>query len=87
MQLLDEGQTIIGVASRDSLDEMQAFVDRHGLTDMVTIADEEGAVWDRFGVVGQPSWAFVDGESGEAQTSPGGLGQQGIIQVFENRTF
>ncbi len=87
MQLLDDNQTIIGVASRDSVEAMQDFVDRHELGDMVSIADETGDVWARFGIVGQPSWAFVDGETGESQARPGGLGLDGIQAVFANGTF
>jgi hypothetical protein len=44
---------------------MQAFVDRHGLGDMVQVVDDDGDIWDRFGVRAQPAWVFVpaDGEA------------------------
>ena len=86
-QLLDEDQRIVGVAGRDSIEEMEAFVDRHGLSDVVTIADPDNVVWDRFGVFGQPTWVFVNGETGEATTRFGALGQQGVLAVFESGGF
>jgi hypothetical protein len=38
---------------------MEAFVKRHGLT-FPSIADPDGEIFRRFGVPGQPAWAFVD---------------------------
>ena len=87
MQLLDEDQAIVGVAGRDSLAEMQSFVDRHELGDVVNVADVDGSVWERFGVFGQPTWAFVDGETGEITVQFGGLGQEGVLAAFEANGF
>jgi peroxiredoxin len=87
VQLLSEDQAVIGVASRDTVEEMEAFVDRHGLADVVNIADPDGVVWDRFGVFGQPTWAFVDGETGEVTVRFGGLGQQGVLAAFADGGF
>lgn len=87
MQLLNEdedGRALIGVASRDSVEAMRAFVAEHGLEDMVNIADPDGEVWTRFGVVGQPSWAFVDGDTGRVTVRFGALGQQGALDAFES---
>ncbi len=64
---------IIGVASRDQRPAMQEFVRRHGLEDMVNIADVDGAVWQRFGIVGQPAWVFVDGAAGTGERVLGAL--------------
>ncbi|CAN5574578.1 hypothetical protein BH24ACT15_BH24ACT15_04900 [soil metagenome] len=87
MQLLDDNTSVIGIASRDGVDEMQAFVDRHGLTDMVTVADVSGEVWERFGVFGQPAWAFVDGQTGTTSLNLGALGQQGVLDAVESGGF
>jgi peroxiredoxin len=84
---LSEGQALVGVASRDAVDEMQAFVDRHGLADVVNVADESGEVWDRFGVFGQPTWAFVDGATGEVTVRFGALGEEGILAAFAAGTL
>lgn len=40
---------------------MQEFVDRHGLT-FPNLRDDDGSVFVRFGVFGQPAWAFVDAD-------------------------
>lgn len=86
MQLLDEQQAIVGIASRDTVEEMQAFVDRHGLQGMVTIADPDGEVWERFEVFGQPSWGYVD-PAGEVSILFGALGLDGIQQAFADNGF
>lgn len=43
---------------------MQAFVDRHGLSEMTQVVDDDGDIWARFDVRVQPAWFFVpaDGE-------------------------
>ena len=66
---------------------MREFVDRHGLQDMTIIADEAGDIWGRFGVVGQPTWSYVEGDSGTAETRPGALGEAGILEVFASDAF
>jgi hypothetical protein len=64
---------VIGVASRDRRPAMQDFVARHGLEDMVTIADVDGEVWERFGVVAQPAWVFLDADAGTSERVLGAL--------------
>jgi peroxiredoxin len=49
----------VGVAAQDQVPAMQRFVDEHGLGFFPHIADTDGAVWKRFGVVEQPSHAFI----------------------------
>jgi peroxiredoxin len=49
----------VGVAAQDQVPAMQKFVDEHGLGFFPHIADTDGAVWKRFGVVEQPSHAFI----------------------------
>ena len=67
VQQYDHRVEIIGVASRDQPPAMQDFVARHGLEDMVTIADVDGEVWRQFGVVAQPAWFFIDAEAGTGE--------------------
>lgn len=82
MGLLDDEQAVIGIAGRDDIDQMQAFVERHGLTDMVHIADVSGEVWEHFEVFAQPTWAFVDGDTGTVTTRFGALGEQAVLDAF-----
>lgn len=87
MQLLEDNQQVVGVAGRDTIEEMASFVERHGLEDIVMIADPDGVVWERFGVFGQPAWGFVNGETGELSVRLGGLGRDGVLQAFSDRGF
>lgn len=72
-QQFDGKVEIIGVASRDEVPAMEEFVARHGLDDVRNIADVEGEVWQQFGVVAQPAWVFIDGETGEAERVLGAI--------------
>lgn len=73
---------IIGLAGRDSVDAMQAFVDRHGLGDLRHLVDEDGSLWAAFGVVSQPTWVFVD-DDGTATTVNGALGRAGLDERID----
>ncbi len=65
---------IVGVAGRDLTGPMRDFVAEHGLEGLTHIDDGGGEIWDRFGVVGQPTWIFVDGETGAVEGRLGLLG-------------
>ncbi|WP_447007386.1 protein disulfide oxidoreductase [Saccharothrix isguenensis] len=52
--------TFLGVAALDEVPAMATFVDRFKLDGFTHLADEEAAVWKRFGVTAQPAYAFVD---------------------------
>lgn len=81
----EEQVRIVGVASRDGIERMEDFVERHDLAHVAHIADIDGEVWQRFGVVGQPAWVFVDGESGGVDTVFGPLGAEGLAARFGDR--
>lgn len=49
---------LLGVAWNDSAENMQAFVDEHGIQ-MRTAIDETGEIYSRFGFFYQPSWVFM----------------------------
>lgn len=56
---------VVGVAGLGSGDEaMRDFVDRHGLDDFPQLADDDGQVWQRFGVTTQEYFVILD-DSGE----------------------
>lgn len=74
------------MAGRDSVANMADFVARHGLEDVRQIADESGDVWSRFGIIGQPAWVFIDGETGERQTMLGALGGARLQQLIGELT-
>ncbi len=51
--------TFLGVAALSDVPAMQGFVDRYEVGGFTHLADEDAAIWQRFGVVAQPAYAFV----------------------------
>lgn len=51
---------------------MQAFVDRHGLGSMTTVADVDETIWPMYGVRYQPAWVFIN-QDGETEVFAGEL--------------
>lgn len=52
--------TFMGVAARDQPSAMQQFVDKYKLNAVPQLADTDGVVWEKFGVLAQPAFAFVN---------------------------
>jgi thiol-disulfide isomerase/thioredoxin len=63
---------VIGVAGRGDLASMRSFVADTGTGSLVHLVDEDGAVWNRFGVVSQPTFVFVDA-AGTTESFAGSL--------------
>ncbi len=72
----------MGIASQDSAAAIEGFVSEHGLEHVLTASDVEGEVWRRFGVVGQPTWVFVDGETGASARHLGFLSDADLAKVL-----
>jgi thiol:disulfide interchange protein len=62
---------------------MEDFVARHDMGHVRHIADSDGDVWQQFGVVGQPAWVFIDGESGETERVLGALAPDDLAARLE----
>jgi thiol-disulfide isomerase/thioredoxin len=75
-----DGVEVIGVAARDEVPAMQAFVERHGLQGLRHVADTERRVWDAFGIPAQPAWVFVDDERGPVDRVLGPLGEEALAE-------
>ncbi len=71
--------TFVGIAGRGEVPEMQQFVADTKLGDLEHVVDADGDIWTGFDVVGQPSFAFVDG-SGRIEVV------DGAIELDELRT-
>jgi peroxiredoxin len=82
-QIDNQTVAIVGVGGRDEIAAMKKFVERHDLDEVPNIADPEGDVWARFGVRGQPTWAFVDGQTGESRMVFGELGAEALKAELE----
>jgi thiol-disulfide isomerase/thioredoxin len=52
--------TVVGVAGRGEVDDMQEFVASTGTADITHAVDADGSIWAEFGVISQPALAFVD---------------------------
>lgn len=61
---------------------MQEFVDRHGLEAFPHLVDDDGALWERFGIINQPAWVFVD-DDGTTRTVQGSLSEDGLRSEIE----
>lgn len=55
----DGSVSFLGVAALSDVPAMQNFVDRYQVGGFTHLADEDAAIWKRFGVVAQPAYAFV----------------------------
>lgn len=68
-----EGEvTVLGVPGRGGVEDMQRFVVETGTGTLEHVVDADGELWRRFGVVSQPSFAFV-APDGSAQVFGGAL--------------
>ncbi|MGQ0577190.1 MAG: TlpA family protein disulfide reductase [Pseudonocardia sp.] len=62
----------LGLAGRGRVAAMRDFVADTGTGAMTHLVDADGALWQRFGVFGQPSFAFV-ARDGTVRTYRGSL--------------
>jgi len=65
--------TFVGVAGLGEIPAMQDFVADYDVSGFTHLADMDGTIWQRFGVVEQPAYAFVD-DSGAVSVLRGALG-------------
>lgn len=69
----------VGVAGLGETGDMRDFVDDYGVDAFTHLADLDGALWQRFGVVQQPAYAFVD-DTGKIEVFRGELGAEGLAE-------
>ena len=64
-ELESEGNIeVVSIPGRDDVIGYSSFVERHDLQAIPHIPDHDGALWEHFGVSGQPFWILFspDGE-------------------------
>ena len=81
-EIYGEQVNIIGVAGRDTLADMQGFVDEFGVDGFEHIADESVAIWAEYGITSQPAFAFID-DSGSVETVISALGRDGLAERID----
>ncbi len=74
---------VIGVAGRGDVPSMHGFVTDTGTGSLPHLVDEEGRLWNRFGVVSQPAFVFVD-RSGGVETFAGSLGGEALREIVDD---
>ena len=79
---LPDDVTVIGVAGRDDVEPMRAFVAEHGLQDMTHVVDADGSVWASYGISYQPAWVFI-GSDGSTAVAAGALGYDGLFAALD----
>lgn len=73
----------LGVAGRGEVEDMRAFTADTGTGQMRHLVDEDGAIWSGFGVVGQPSFAFLRPD-GTFETVAGVLSEDELDDYVED---
>jgi hypothetical protein len=74
--------TFLGIPGRGDVPEMQEFVADTGTGGLTHAVDADGALWQRFGVVAQPAFAFVDAD-GTVETFRGSLDPESLRQAAD----
>ena len=83
MQHQFEGRAqIIGVASRDTIEQIEAFVADTGVDTFPHTADIDGDVWEFYGIGSQPAFVFIN-DDGTFDTRLGSLDEDGLTERVE----
>ncbi|MAT21689.1 MAG: hypothetical protein CL419_11375 [Acidimicrobiaceae bacterium] len=83
MQHQFEGRArIIGVASRDTIEQIEAFVADTGVDTFPHAADLDGDVWEFYGIGSQPAFVFIN-DDGTFDTRLGSLDEDRLTERVE----
>ncbi|MDP9427439.1 MAG: redoxin domain-containing protein [Actinomycetota bacterium] len=74
---------VIGVAGRGDVPSMREFVTATGTGSFPHLVDEDGRLWNQFGVVSQPAFVFVD-RSSHTETFAGALGGEDLRAIVDD---
>lgn len=86
VQAATQGEvTFVGVAGLGETAAMRAFVSDYKVGAFTHVADLDGELWKRFGVVQQPAYAFVD-DSGKVKVLRGELGEERLAAEVSELT-
>ncbi|MGQ0465711.1 MAG: redoxin domain-containing protein [Sporichthyaceae bacterium] len=76
---------VVGIAGKGSVADMARFVSDTGVGGFRHAVDADGGLWSRFGVIGQPSFAFI-GSDGKVEVVPGVLSEADLDKRIEAMT-
>ena len=74
--------TFVGVAGLGQEGDMRSFVRSTHTEGMVHLADTTGSIWNAFGIVAQPSFAFITADR-RVSTYTGSLGASNLIDKVD----
>lgn len=77
--------TFVGVAGLSETDDMLTFVEDYDVSAFEHLNDVDGSLWQRFDVVRQPAYAFID-DTGTIEVVRGALGEDGIAERVADLT-
>lgn len=80
---LDGRVRFLGVPGIGREPDMRAFVEDTGTGGFVHVVDSDGSLWQRFGVISQPAFAFVASD-GSVQVFAGALGGDALRERAES---
>ncbi len=75
--------TFVGIPGLGEVGPMRQFVDDTGTGGFQHVSDVDGALWQQFGVVAQPSFVFIDG-SGHTELVPSGLSGDDLRRMTQS---
>lgn len=73
---LEGSVRIIGVPGRGERPAMKQFVADGGVSKLQHVVDDTGQIWSEYGVVGQPAFAFIDGDGNVEMVNGALTGEQ-----------
>jgi hypothetical protein len=73
---------IIGVASRDTIEQIEAFVADTGVDTFPHAADIDGDVWEFYSIGSQPAFVFIN-DDGTFDTRLGSLDEDRLTERVE----
>lgn len=80
-----DGVTFIGVAGHGEVPAMEVFVADTGTGAFTHLVDDDGSLWQRFGVTYQPAYAFISSD-GFVEVHVGALGAAALTERAEALT-
>lgn len=79
----EDSVTFVGVPGLGKVEDMKDFVDATGTDGLTHAVDSDGSLWQRFGIISQPAFAFVSAD-GSVETFSGSLGADDLRQATED---
>ena len=70
------------MAGRSDQGDMEDFISNLDVGTFPHTIDEDGSIWEQFGIRSQPSFVFIN-DDGTASVHNGGLGIDGLTAAIE----